>query len=445
MKESMKIQIAISALFLTVSSLSYGQAAPAGVAAIAVSPASPTLPTLDGVLHYALSASEVVQLGYYGAGDVTSSSAISGDVAYSGKSTARPFSLLFAGGVLLPNQGGQGVSTFWNAAVSQGYVTRKWVFNVSDSFSFLPESPTTGLSGIAGVGDLGATPVSGPVVGPAGGVFSVAGNRISNYLGGSVERQLNHDTSISGSGSWGTLHFLDDNASELGLDSDQYSGVVSLNHRIDQRSTVAVNAVYSEFVYSGSGALQSEPDFQSRGLNLSYSRVLSRSLNVSASVGPQWVSSSNSALIPTSLDVAVSASLSYSRRYTNASLTYTRGVNSGSGVLPGALSDSVMGGIGRAYGRNWVVSLDAAYTHTSGLTVFGIASGTPTNEAFNTVYGGGQVTRRISSTFSGYVSYTAQHQSSTNQLFVQNALNGSSQTFGIGITYSPRSTRLGQF
>jgi hypothetical protein len=451
MKEAMKIRmktrIAIPALLLTLSSMSYGQAAPAGVATISPGPSnsSPNLPALDGIVHYALSASEIVQLGYYGSGQVTSSSALSGDVAYTSKSTVRPFSLLFAGGLLLPNQSGQGVSTFQNVAVSQGYITRRWAFNLSDSFSFLPQSPTTGLSGIAGVGDLGIAPIQGPGEGPAGGVLSVSGNRVANTLSGSVERQITSATSISGVGTWSVLHFLTD-AGQGGLDTQQISGVVAINRRLDQRSSVSLDAVYSVFNYSGAGAGPQEPNFQSKGLNVSYSRLLSRTLSVNGSIGPQWVSSSNSALIPSSLNVAGSAGLVYSRRFTSASVNYVRGVNSGSGVLPGGLSDSVSGSVGRTYGRDWAASMSGAYTHTSGLTQLYTGTSTvATNEVFNTVYGGVQVTRRFSTYLSGYLTYTAQNQSASYSFATQNALLGVSQTFGAGITFSPRSTRLGQF
>jgi hypothetical protein len=131
-------------------------------------------------------------------------------------------------------------------------------------------------------------------------------------------------------------------------------------------------------------------------------------------------------------------------------VSYSRGVNGGSGVLPGALSDSVTGSLAHTYGRNWVASLNAAYTHTSGLTqlVTGIPSA-PTNVVYDTVFGGAQATRRINTHFSGYISYQAQNQSTNFSLPTQNAarnaLNGTSQTFGIGITFTPRSTRLGQF
>jgi len=446
MKKDMKIRIAISALVLTASSISQGQAVPTVSPSMAPSNSGMNLSPLDGVFHYALTASEIVQLGYYGPGNVTSSTTLSGDGAYTAKSELRPFSLLFAGGASLPNQAGEGTSGFVSAAVSQGYITRKWVFNVSDSFSFLPQSPTTGLSGIAGVGDIGVIPVQGPVEGPAGGIFSNAGNRISNDLSGSVERQITHDTSLSGSGSWAVLHFLDASEDNGAIDSSQVSGTVAVNRRLDARSSVSLNAVYSTISYSGTYNGFSEPDIETRGINVTYQRILSRSFSVNASAGPQWVSSSNSTLVPSNLNVAATASLSYSRRSTNASVSYSRGVNAGSGVLPGALSDSVSGGVGHSYGRDWVASLDAGYTHTSGLTqvATGGSSG-PAYEVYNTVFGGAQVRRRISAYFSGYVSYVAQSQSNNYSLGAQNAYSGTTQTFGIGITYSPRTTRLGQF
>jgi hypothetical protein len=443
MKEVMKIRVVLSALFLisTMSSVTYGQAVPAGMATISPGP-NPL--ALDGVVHYALSASEIVQYGYYGSGEVTSSSVLSGDVAYTAKSAARPFSLIFAGGVILPNQSEQGVSTYENVTASQGYVTRHWVFNLSDTFSFLPESPTTGLSGIAGVGDIGVVPVQGPGAGPAGGILTVSGDRISNSLSGSVERQISRATSISGVGSWSVLHFVDN--SQDGLDYAQTSGTVALNQRFDARSSGSVSAVYSVFDYSGPAAGPLEPNFQTRGINVSYQRVLSRTLSASVSIGPQWISSSNSALIPSNLNVAANATLTYSRRYTTASLYYSRGANGGSGVLPGANSDSIGFGAGRSYGRNWVASLGGAYTHTSGLTdIGGVSSLSPTNEIYDTVYGGVQVTRRFSTNFSGYLTYSAQNQTTNLPLGAPNALSGTSQTFGIGVTFSPRSTRLGQF
>jgi hypothetical protein len=446
MKEIMKFRLSVSALLLTAGSLCYGQAIPAGgtpMSSMTTNTVGPNLPDLDGIVHYALTASEIAQHGYYGSGVTTYSTTLSGNVSYTAKSIVYPTNLILASGVILANQSAQSTTGYVNAALSQGYVTRSWIFNVSDSFSFLPQSPTTGLSGIPGVGDLGSTPAQGPVAGPAGGIFSTAGNRIANTLSGSVERELGRATSVSGSGSWTKLYFLDNNDS---LDTTQITGVVALNRRLDARSSASLNAVYSTFSYGNTPTATSQPDIEIRGINASYQRVLTRTLSMSVSAGPQWISSSNSTLIPSSLNAAVSASLSYQRGFTSASVGYSRGVNGGSGVLLGAISDSINGSLGHTFGHNWVGSLNAGYTHSAGLAhVFNGTSLVPINEVFDSVFGGAQVTRRISLHFSGYASFEAQNQSQKNNIAVPNALNGTSETFGIGITFTPRSTRLGQF
>jgi hypothetical protein len=449
----MKIRITIVTLLLAVCSISHGQAVPTATTSMVPSNSGLSFSPLDGVFHYALTASEIAQRGYYGPSQWTSSTALSGNASYAAKSTVHPFNMIFAGGVYLPNQSAQSTTSFWNIAASQGYVTRKWIFNVSDSFSFLPQSPTTGLSGIPGVGDLGAIPVQGPAGGPAGGVLSNTGNRIGNSLSGSVERQLDHATSISGDGSWSVLRFVGQSANTGGGDNTQIAGTVALNRRMDARSSVSLDAVYSTYSYNGAfsyypgtGIAFAQPDVETRGINVSYQRLLSKSFSMNVSAGPQWVSSSNSALIPSNLNVAATAGLTYSRGLTNASLSYSRGVNAGSGVLPGALSDTVSASVAHSYGRNWVASLTASYARTSGLTqLAAVIPGAPANEVYDTVFGGVQVTRRISTHFSGYASYTAQNQSNNFTFPGQNALNGTSHTFGIGITFSPRSTRLGQF
>jgi hypothetical protein len=143
MRKAMKFRIAISALLFTAGTISYGQAIPAGGSAMSSGSARPNLPTPDGVLHYALSASEIVQFGYYGPSETTYATVLSGNVAYTGTSTAHPFNSIVTGGIIFGNRSGQGTQFYTSGSVSQGLVTRNWVFNISDSLSFLPQSPTT--------------------------------------------------------------------------------------------------------------------------------------------------------------------------------------------------------------------------------------------------------------------------------------------------------------
>jgi hypothetical protein len=445
MKKVMKFRITISTLLLILPSIAEGQALPTAVTPISSVGGSPIIPNLDGVLHYALSGSEIIQFGYYGSGQVTASTGLSADVAYTAKSTTRPFSLLFAGGVLLPNQSGQGTSTFWNAAASQGFTTRHWIFNVSDSFSFLPQSPTTGLSGIPGVGDLGSIPVQGPVDGPAGGILTISGNRFQNTLSGGLERQISHATSISGSGSWSVLHFFDANLSQQ--NSTQVSGSAGINQRFNARSSGSIDAVYSIFTYSGTVIINGfvQPDIRTRALNASYQRTMSKSLSVGVSAGPLWINSSNDLVIPPRLNVGASANLGYSRGFTNAAVSYTRGVNAGSGVVTGALSDSVYASVGRTYGRKYVASLTLGYSHSSGLSQLATTPSTPVNQTYDTIFGSAQLRRGFGPHLSGYASYTVQNQSNNLPIGSPYALSGTSQTLGFGVTFTPRSTRLGQF
>jgi hypothetical protein len=111
----MKTWMQISMMLLALGDVLHGQAVPTAV----VSNTSPRwgLPALDGTVHYALTASQQVQLGYYGAGETTQSTALSGNVSYSNMSQSLPFSMLFSGGVFF-GYSGQGASTFQNVAVS---------------------------------------------------------------------------------------------------------------------------------------------------------------------------------------------------------------------------------------------------------------------------------------------------------------------------------------
>ena len=443
----MKNRISISIVLFALSGQMFGQAAPTAVATEVqtATPAGTTAPRLswvDGTVHYALSAAEVVQYGYYGSGNITSSTALSGVVGYSSLSNVHPTTLLFAGGVVV-GQGGQGTSTYQNVAISQTLIKGLWAFNVADSFSFLPQSPVTGISGVPGINNPGQ--IDGPSGGPAGGILTFTGNRISNMLSGTVQRRLTGRTSISGSGSWSLLHFLDENA---GLDTSMKSGQVSLNHTINARNTVSLSAVYSTFDTTNllsvlPPGFPSTVTYQTKGINASYTRLWTRSLSTDVTAGPMWVQSSAAPFIPNQLNYFLNAGVGYRRRLTSYGLRYMHGVNGGSGVQPGALSDNVSASVGRTFTQQWAGSASFTYTRTSGLLTFLPTVGS-INGVTNTEYGTLQVTRGFTRTLSGYASYTAQNQSAT-QIYSTNVFTGLSHIFGIGISWTPQSTRLGDF
>lgn len=453
----MKMWIPISLMFMlpAFAVRSYGQAEPTATPAL-TAPATSSAPTpsastgnrlswIDGTVHYAVSGAEIVQYGYFGSGNLTSSTALSGLAGWASLSQVHPTTVLFAGGVVF-GQGGQGVSTYQNFAISQSLIKGRWVFNATDSFSFLPSSPVAGVAGVPGINNPGTVPIDGPSQGPAGGVLTFSGNRLSNMMSGMVERRLTGRTSISGSGSWSVLHFFDENA---GLDTSMKSGQVALNHQIDARNTVSVSAVYSTFNTTNfflvfpPGFPTNEITYWTKGVNLSYSRVWTRSLSTDVSAGPMWIQSTAAPYIPNQLNYFINAGLNYGRRLTNYSVRYTHGVNGGSGVQPGALTDNVSFSAGHTFGKEWSGSATFAYFRTSGLVTFTPQQG-PFNATTNTEYGTLQLTHGFSRTLSGYASYTAQNQS-LSQVLTTNAFNGISHIFGIGVSWTPQSTRLGDF
>ena len=152
----MKIRIVMSALLLTANFVCHAQAVPTAESPLMSSSLGPNLPSLDGVVHYALSASEIVQYGYYGPGDVSHSTDLTRryrlHLEEHGAALrpalcrwCHPGEPVRAGNVVLLES--IRLAGIHHAALGVQYL--RFV-------QLLPQSPTTGLSGIAGVGDLGA-------------------------------------------------------------------------------------------------------------------------------------------------------------------------------------------------------------------------------------------------------------------------------------------------
>ncbi|HEY5331464.1 MAG TPA: hypothetical protein VIJ79_16405 [Acidobacteriaceae bacterium] len=408
-------------------SLAHGQDIPAVTSA-------PTyqgfqLPTVPGTLHYALSFSELVRTSYYGTGRDIWGTSISGDAGYLSKSENHPFSMVYSGGYI-HNTGSIASSIFQSLALSQTYTTSLWNTVVSDSVDYLPESPSSGLSGIPGVGDVGVT------VPPVGGdtgqdILSRTGQRITNKTNLSIQRRLTGSTSVQGGGGYSIQRFLTDTINAL--NSQEMSVQGGVNHRIDALSHAEGDYSYSHFSYEGQDFTVSMQKF-----TVGYNRQLNRKLVVHATVGPQFVSSSGSPLASSSVNVSVDAGGAYQAQHYDFSIAYTRGVRAGSGVIAGSFVDSVSAEGARRLGEYMHIAGDASYTHNSSLENL-----TTHPLDFQTVRGNVQISRTVSRDFNVYVSYSLQEQQSSSLPVTTAAFTGTSQTFGFGISYSPRQLHLG--
>ena len=392
-----------------------------------------SLPSVEGTLTYGLSASESFVTGYGNGADY--STAFSGSLGYLSSSPDKPFSLVYSGGYLYSSVSSYPTSsTFQNLAASQVITTKNWNFVIDDAVSYLPESPTTGLSGIPGVGDIGVDPVQ---IGdqPPQTILTNYATRVGNGLNGGVTRNFGKSLSINGSASWQILHFTNNE----GIDSSTVNASVGPTYHIDARSSVSANAVYS---YTKDTYADLTYPFETEGVNVQYQRQLTRFFSMSVSAGPQRTFGTGAAatLIPSEITPVASATLTYARRTTSASVSFSRATNAGSGVLYGALTNNIGATVRQQFSRDWQGALTVSYSQSTSLAKIPGAG-----ESYDATYGGGQISRRLGRSFSAYFSYTAVHQNQTNVVIVQPVFSGLSQTFSVGITYSPGPHHLGHY
>ena len=414
--------------FLPALSTAYGQANPAIVA-----PAAPLgfqLPEVGGTLSYALTASEAVNVGYNATNATTEYTSFSGDLAYLNRSKTHPFSAVYSGGFFVGS--GEPSSVFQSLSASQVLVDGRWTFVASDSISYLPETANSGLSGIPGNGDIGVTATQ---VGTNAtqGILTYVDARISNTTGGSVQRAFTGKTSLTGFGSFGILRFLG-NSSLPGLSSNSYSAGAALTHRLDARDSISGNYSYSSGYYPGDAT-----SYNSNTATVEYNRQLTRKLTFDGSVGPQWTTVSNGAPAVNSLNVAANVSLLYSAHSASYVLSYSRGTNTGSGVLTGAESDNVTLSASKRLSRTLSGSASLGYSRTQSLAVLD-------NSPFhsNTLVASGQINRYFGRDFSAFASYIVQRQSLNGVAATSNIFNGFSQIIAVGVTYSPGIINLGR-
>ena len=168
------LPLAVVLLLLAAAPRARAQALPAAEA----SPISTgfTLPHSAGSLSYAVSASESIASNNFGNSGTQAYTNLSGDLAFITNSQRDPFSLVFSGGRSWATSG-QSSYGFLNLAMSQVVNVRRWNFVLSDAVSYMPGTAASGLSGVAGVGDLGAGSISTDT---GQGVLTGYSTRVSN-------------------------------------------------------------------------------------------------------------------------------------------------------------------------------------------------------------------------------------------------------------------------
>jgi len=409
----MKTTLALLAFLFTVAIAAYAQTSPEATAGTAV-------------LNYSARYSQSAQF-YGGTLGNSQNAVLSGNVDYANGFQRRPFTLTFGGGYSWNIAGmSYGNGLFENLSISQGIVGRKWNFQISDDISYLKEAPVTGFSGVPGTGE----PISGSNPPPQSSqtILTLNTRSVNNAVNAEYEHNLNFATTFSVGGTSELLRYPDGN----GLDTDSQSANAGFTRRLNARNSLSGQYTFGYFGYPGNNPTQPISGLKTSTALVGFQREWNRRITTNVSVGPEWINSSNSAVLPSSTTVAANASANGHFRFGSASLSYSRATSGGGGLLVGGEVDTVSAGFAREFVRKLSVNLTGGYMRTSGLANQGEYDGK---------FGAAMATLRLSRYFTAFASYTGTDQSTPSSVS-GNALNGLWQVASFGIGYSPREKRV---
>lgn len=384
------------------------------------------LPSASGTVSYSLTVSDSVSLGYQGNNQTYNSANISANIGYISSSVRQPSSLIYSGGYLA-STGGQQSSLVQNLGLSQVLQFKRFTVVLSDSVNYLPNNRVSGLSGVPGLGDLGVSPVQ---VGPDDSttLLSNYGARLTNTASASTSYAVTGRTSVAVAGTQNILRLPGGN-STTGVESDTDGGSASVSYRSNARTTISGNVIYNHFSY-----LSSPLTFDSEAVTAELTRQWSAHLTTDLSAGPQNTSTSGE---PNKLNYTLAASATYQLQRTNLQASFNRSTNSGAGVTFAQRSNSLNVNASRTLSRYSSAAIFVSYTSSTSLATVLL----PVTAPFHSTVAGAQGSRTLGRNLSAYASYTLQRQANQGTLSV-NALNGVSQSFGFGFTYSPRPIHL---
>jgi hypothetical protein len=308
----------------------------------------------------------------------------------------------YSGGGAFSNESSVGNSGFQQLSFAESFKLDRWIIQIVDEFAQLPQSGFgfgvgTGL-GIPGVGgSLGPTiPTVGNNYSPNQTVFSGYGPRYSNVTVAEATYQFTRRSSLTASGSYGILHFVDPG----NIDTDSLFASLGYNYQLTHKDGIGFFYEFATYHFPGNPQA-----YGVQTVSAAYSRKITGRLAFSLYGGPQF----------SSLRVPVGTSSSTTNGYASAFLNYAfengalsarymHGISGGSGVFTGSILDEVTFGLSRRLSRQWHAGLNFGYAHNR--TVIN-APGTVNNPSYDNWFIGGSIGRPIGRSFAFTIAYSA--------------------------------------
>jgi hypothetical protein len=326
----------------------------------------------------------------------------------------------YSGGGFFSSSSELGNGWYQQLALAQSFQWNRWNVQLLDQFSYLPQAAFgfgIGTSlGVPGAG--GAAPVI-PGIGnsyvPNQTIFASIGPRYSNAATIQVTYALSRRSSITASGTYGILRFVDPG----NVDSSTPIGTIGYNYVISPESTIGLLYSFSAFHYSG------QPQaYGSQTISAAYSRKVTGRMALQVYGGPQFTSFRIPIDGQTSkVGANISAGFTYGFENGMLGATYNHGLSGGSGVFTGSIVDQVSFTAARNLSREWAANFNVGYAHNTAV----VSSTTTSSPNYNTWYAGAGATRPFGRNLNFAVAYSV-YVNNTSQSVCTTAPCNLSQT-----------------
>jgi hypothetical protein len=365
-----------------------------------------------------------------------STSYLSGRLGLNRTSERSEFLLDYVAGGNFSNDPLQGNSLIQGLESSETLRWGRWSLLLADQFNYLANSPF-GFGGLGGLQNLGvglgngvgSSPGISSSFAPGQSIYINGTPRINNTGLGQTTYSLSHRSSLTFVGSYGVLDFMNSPLPNSNVASFQGG----YDYLLSRQNAISVFYRFDDFSFSNQ-----VQGIRAHSIQAAFARRITGRLSLQIGGGPsvqtyqQPVSGSGTVARPT-----VFTALKYQLRYTGFGLNYTHGLTNGSGILPGAETDSFSGMITRTFGRNWDFSIDAGYSRNQAIQqTLAATVGASPRTWFTTT--------RIGRRFVGYgaffAAYNASGQSSLSALCTLPVcgINSFTSTVSVGYTWGLR-------
>ena len=291
---------------------------------------------------------------------------------------------------------------FHQFAGKEAFKVSRWNFSFGEHYTYVPES-NYGFNPAHDLGN-GLTDSSGA---PGPDVFlpqniierSVSTDATAAYA-------LSHRSQISFTGGFTDLHFSGTAPGLLLADSQLTSAGAQYTYSLSNRNSMGVEYSFVQGREMGFDSL-----IQTHSVLGTYERKLGRRVSLHVAAGPQFTTFNQfGSEINIGTSLSVDARAEYHLARTDLSISYFRGVNAGSGLFLGSISDDVRGFVGRQLNRSLHASVAAGYSRNSSLGLPAIN----TLQRIAATYLTGSLDRNFNPIVSAFISYTLQNQDSNS-------------------------------